>query len=84
MPNLSQMDAFSFVFHTPDHCRELLDKGGIQICYEVASDGVSELLQDLVIGLDEASYQQYFRCHFYICEKPQFLGMSNHLLFIGR
>lgn len=84
MPNLSQMDAFPFVFHTLDHCRELLDKGRIQICYEVASDGASELLQDLVIGLDEASYQQYFRCHFYICEKPEFLGMSNHLLFVGR
>ena len=84
MPNLSQMDAFPFVFHTLDHCRELLDKGRIQICYEVASDGASELLQDLVIGLDEASYQQYFRCQFYICEKPEFLGMSNHLLFVGR
>ena len=83
MPNLSQMDAFPFVFHTPDHCRELLEKGGIQICHEVASDGASELLQDLVNGLDEATYQQYLCYHFYICEKPEFLGMSNHLLFIG-
>ena len=75
---------FPFVFHTPDHCRELLGKAGIQICHEVASDGASELLQDLVNGLDEASYQQYLRYHFYICEKPEFLGMSNHLLFVGR
>ena len=84
MPNLSQMDAFPFVFHTPDHCRELLEKSGIQICHEVASDGASELLQDLVNGPDEATYQQYLRYHFYICEKPELLGMSNHLLFIGR
>ena len=75
---------FPFVFHTPDHCRELLGKAGIQIIHEVASDGASELLQDLVNGLDEASYQQYLRYHFYICEKPEFLGMSNHLLFVGR
>ena len=75
---------FPFVFHTPDHCRELLGKAGIQICHEVASDGASELLQDLVNGLDEASYQQYLRYHFYICEKPEFLGMSNHLLFVGQ
>lgn len=84
MPNLSQMDAFPFVFHTPDHCRELLEKGGIQICHEVASDGASELLQDLVNGPDEATYQQYLRYHFYICEKPELLGMSNHLLFVRR
>ena len=79
-----RLDDFPFVFHTLDHCRELLSKAGIQICHEVASDGASELLQDLVNGLDEASYQQYLRYHFYICEKPEFLGMSNHLLFVGR
>ena len=78
-----RLDDFPFVFHTPDHCRELLGKAGIRICHEVASDGASELLQDLVNDLDEASYQQYLRYHFYICEKPEFLGMSNHLLFVG-
>ena len=78
-----RLDDFPFVFHTPDHCRELLGKSGIQICHEVASDGPSELLQDLVNSLDDASYQQYLRYHFYICEKPEFLGMSNHLLFVG-
>ena len=78
-----RLDDFPFVFHTPDRCRELLGMAGIQITHEVASDGVAELLQDLVNGLDEASYQQYLRYHFYTCEKPEFLGMSNHLLFIG-
>ena len=79
-----RLDDFPFVFHTPDRCRELLTKAGIQICHEVASDGASELLQDLVNGLDEASYQQYLRYHLYICEKLEFLGMSNHLLSVGR
>jgi len=78
-----RLDDFPFVFHTVDHCRELLGKAGIQICHEVASDGASELLQDLINGLDEATYQQYLRYHFYICEKPEFLGMSNHLLYVG-
>ncbi len=78
-----RLDDFPFVFHTVDHCRELLQKAGIEICHEVASDGASELLQELVNGLDEASYAQYLRYHFYICEKPEFLGMSNHLLFVG-
>ena len=79
-----RLDDFPFVFHTVDHCRELLGKAGIQICHEVASDGASELLQNLVNDLDEASYQQYLRYHFYICEKPEFLGMSNHFLFVGQ
>lgn len=78
-----RLDDFPFVFHTPERCRELLSKAGIRICHEVAADGASELLRDLVNDLDEASYRQYLRYHFYICEKPEFLGMSNHLLFVG-
>ncbi len=79
-----RLDDFPFVFHTVDHCRELLGKAGVEIIHEVASDGASELLQELVNGMDEASYQQYLRYHFYICEKPESLGMSNHLLFVGK
>ena len=74
---------FPFVFHTVDAARELLKKAGIQITHEVAADGVSELLKDLINTMDAATYQQYLRYHFYICEKPECLGMSNHLLFVG-
>ena len=51
--------------------------------HEVASDGVSELLADRINEMDDVSYAQYLRYHEYICEKPEFLGMSNHLLFVG-
>ena len=51
---------------------------------DIASDGVSELLEDKINAMDEESYAQYLRYHFYICEKPEMLGMSNHLLFIGK
>ncbi len=78
-----QLEDFPFVFHTLPRCRELLTKGGIHICNEIASDGVSELLSDRINGMDEATYQQFLRYHFYTCEKPEHLGMSNHLLFIG-
>ena len=74
---------FPFQFHTVSAARELLEKAGITVCHEVAADGVSELLADLVNGLDPASYQQYLRYHDYICEKPECLGFSNHLLFVG-
>ena len=78
-----RLDDIPFVFHTVERCRELLGKAGIHVCHEVAADGASELLQELVNSLDAPSYQQYLRYHFYICEKHEFLGMSNHLLFIG-
>lgn len=77
------LEDFPFVFHTVDECRNMLRKGGIKLIHEVASDGVSELLQDKINAMDAENYGQYLRYHAYICEKPEFLGMSNHLLFVG-
>ncbi len=75
---------FPFVFHTLEQCHELLQKGDVHIMHAVASDGVSELIQDMINEMDEETFQQYLRYHFYLCEKPECLGMSNHLLFVGR
>lgn len=33
--------------------------------------------------MSDEDYTQYLRYHFYICEKPELLGMTNHLLFMG-
>ena len=72
-----------FVFHTVEDCRRMLRTGGVSILHEMASDGVSELLADRINEMDDETYAQYLRYHEYICEKPEFLGMSNHLLFVG-
>lgn len=78
-----KLDDFPFVFHTVEACRDLLRSSGIRILREVASDGVSELIQEKINTMDDVSFAQYLRFHEYICEKPECLGMSNHLLFVG-
>lgn len=75
---------FPFVFSTVDDCRRMLLDGGVQIIGEVAADGMSELLQEKINAMDKESYRQYLRYHLYACQKPELLGYSNHLLFIGR
>lgn len=77
------LEDFPFVFHTVEACRAMLRAGGVQILREVAADGVSELLEEQINAMDEENYAQYLRYHFYICEKPEFLGMTNHLLIVG-
>lgn len=77
------LEDFPFVFHTVDECREMLNKGGVKLLHQVAADGISELLEDKINAMDEENYAQYLRYHFYICEKPEFLGMTNHLLIVG-
>ena len=78
-----RLDDVPFVFHTVDAARALLRDSGVKVLREVASDGVSELLADKINAMDEESYAQYLRYHYYICEKPELLGMTNHLLFVG-
>lgn len=79
-----KMDDFPFVFHTVDGCRKILKNGGIKILHEVASDGVSELMAERINNLDDEDYETYLRYHYYCCEKPEMLGRSNHLLFVGK
>ena len=78
-----KLNDFPFVFHTVETARNLLHESDINILHEVASDGASELLAMKINEMDEEDYAQYLRYHFYICEKPEMIGMSNHLLFIG-
>ncbi|MGL4737515.1 MAG: class I SAM-dependent methyltransferase, partial [Cellulosilyticaceae bacterium] len=75
---------FPFVFCTVDEARAMLQKGGITILNAVASDGVSELLAEKINTMDDYSYNQYLKYHYYCCEKPEMLGHSNHLLFVGK
>ena len=78
-----KLNDFPFVFHTVDAARKLLADGGINVLHEVASDGASELLAARINEMPDEDYAQYLRYHFYICEKPELLGMSNHFLFVG-
>ena len=78
-----QLENFPFVFHTVEDCRALLRDGGVKVLHEVASDGISELMEDRINALDEENYNQYLRYHFHICENPELLGMTNHLLFVA-
>ena len=50
---------------------------------KVASDGASELLAARINEMPDEDYAQYLRYHFCICENPELLGMTNHLLFVG-
>ena len=75
---------FPFVFHTVDACRELLADAGVTVECEIAADTVAELMQEKIDALSDADFAQFMRYHLYICEKKEFLGMTNHLLFVGR
>lgn len=73
---------FPFVFHTVGGARTLLKDSGLIIEKEIASDGMNELLRDKINKFDDNTYKHWLKYHLYLCEKPEFLGCSNHLLFV--
>jgi len=81
-PETFRLHDFPFVFHTVAECREMLWEAGLTPAAEVASDGLSELMAERINAMDAESYARYLELHFRLCEKPEMLGHSNHLLFI--
>jgi len=52
--------------------------------YEIAVDGLAELVQKRIDAMDAESFSAYLRWHFMVCEKKEFLGASNHLLITAK
>lgn len=83
-PKTFKVKDFPFVFKTIEEARELLKKSGLILIKEIAADGLSELLAEKINNMDDESYKLWLNYHFYCCEKPEFLGASNHLLFVAK
>ena len=77
-----KVEDFPFVFFNLNQCREMLTCNELHILHEIASDGMSELLEDRINKLDDAGYEQYLKMHLFYCEKPEHLGKTNHFLFV--
>ena len=73
---------FPFVFFDLKQCHGMLTGNGLDIIHEIASDGMSELLEERINQLDAAGYAQYLKMHFFYCERPEHLGKTNHFLFV--
>ena len=50
---------------------------------ELGIEQAERIGQKLAKQLSGHKIVMYLRYHFYICEKPELLGMTNHLLFMG-
>lgn len=79
-----KVDDFPFVFFYLGQCREMLICNELDIVHEIASDGMSELLEERINKLDDDAYAQYLKMHLFYCEKPEHLGKTNHFLFVTK
>lgn len=59
-------------------------EAGFERIVRVAQDGVTPFFNDEFAVMDEYTYTQYLKYHLMICEKPEIVGMSMHVLDILR
>ncbi len=72
---------FPFVFKTVQETRKEMSDN-YKIIHEISADGASELMEKVIDQFDDIEYQRYLNYHWTICEKPEMLGMCNHLLYV--
>ena len=73
-----------FVFHDEQSIDELFHPFPLEKLKHVAADGLAELMSERINRFTAEEFQVWMRYHLKTCEKPSFLGHSNHNLFIAR
>ena len=77
-----RVDDFPFQFHTLLEAEEEVGEAGLHILRLMTSDGLSEMHEQAVDAFTGEQFAQWLRYHRHLCEKPEFLGCGNHLLFV--
>ena len=70
-----------FVFLSLEQVHRWLDAQGWKPVQEFAADGMAELLAEKLNALKPEPFQSWLEFHMAMCEKPQMLGASNHVVF---
>ena len=73
-----------FTVLTVESIRELMKQNKCEEYKFIASDGYAELLSDKIDSLSKDKFDKWMKYHLYMCEKPEALGASHHLLYITK
>lgn len=72
-----------FTFMTPAQAREMARTEGLREIRHFRADGLSELMGPAIDGLDEQQFREWMGYHLHTCEKPEWLGCSNHVVLVA-
>ena len=73
-----------FVLYRREDIDALMDGiPGTRLHY-VGTDMAANFMRDTVDAMDDATFAEFMRYHFYICERPDMTGVTHHILDITR
>lgn len=79
-----QLQSNSFVFHDEQTVENLFHQFPLCKQKHVAADGLAELMSERINRFSAEEFDIWMQYHLKTCEKPSFLGHSNHNLFIAQ
>lgn len=73
-------------FFTPEELRDVFERAGVKVITMVASEGLASHLQKPLEGLakDERMWRKWMDIHWKTCTNQHVLGISEHILLVGR
>ncbi len=73
-------------FFTPGELRETFEKAGVRVLKMAACEGLASHLRKQVNELagDNRMWRRWMEIHWQTCEDPSVIGVSEHLLLVGR
>lgn len=56
----------------------------VERLHYVGTDMATEFMQDTVDAMDDDMFEKYMKYHFFICERPDMVGATHHMLDVFR
>lgn len=67
-----------------DEMESLYRRYGVEITEHFAQDGMAPLFHDKVDNLNNKQFETWLNYHLSVCSEKSIIGMSNHVIIIGR
>ncbi|MBQ7715147.1 MAG: class I SAM-dependent methyltransferase [Clostridia bacterium] len=77
-------DESAFSFHRKEEIDSLMKGFDVERLHYVGADMLSEYFTDTVNAMGDETFDLYMKYHFAVCERPDVVGLSSHLLDIFR
>lgn len=81
---LNSTPAELFVHYRKEEIDKLMSNFDIDRLHYVGTDMLTKFIRYEVDEMDDRTFSEYMRYHLYICERPDMIGLTNHMLDIFR
>ena len=73
-----------FVLYRKEDIDELISRFDVERLHYLGTDMATNFMKETVDAMDDEMFELYLKYHFYICERPDMVGVTHHILDVFR